>query len=282
MPLVSVIVPAHNRPEFLCEALASVRAQTFRDYEIIVISNGESAEMRGQSLAAATEAGAKWFALQDGNVSAARNFGVERAVGEWIAFLDDDDLWLPEKVERQIAEARCTGASMIVCDHVVFHPDGRETVRRLRLPKGCSYVKALSHQKWWGAPPSAVLVLKAVIVEAGSFDRLICGGEDNDLWRRIAWRHAIFQMDSVLMRYRTGHISLMRPLNARRSDSRRRDMYGFVKIMRDTPRDLRGELPHPAALLWRWILRGYFPQWLRQPKKSWISLRRRFAGYKMV
>src|SRR5260370_823595 len=109
-PLVSVIIPTHNRPGMLAEALASVRAQTFTDYEIIVVSNGESDDMRRASRDAAS--GCVYLELDRGNVSAARNFGMERAKGEWIAILDDDDLWPPNKLERQIAEAEATGADM--------------------------------------------------------------------------------------------------------------------------------------------------------------------------
>ena len=102
--LVSVVVPTHDRPEMLVEALASVRAQTFTDYEIIVVSNGESAEMRRTSREVA--AGCVHLEFDCGNVSFARNAGIKRASGDWIAFLDDDDIWLANKLERQIAEAK--------------------------------------------------------------------------------------------------------------------------------------------------------------------------------
>lgn len=86
MPTVSVVVPTHNRPQMLAEALTSIRAQTFTDYEIIVVSNGEGEDNRRGSLAAATAHGARYFALPNGNAAAARNFGAERATGDWIAF----------------------------------------------------------------------------------------------------------------------------------------------------------------------------------------------------
>jgi len=97
----------------LAEALASVRAQTFTDYEIIVVSNGESGETQARSHAAAARHGARYFSLPIGNLSIARNFGIGEAKGAWIAFLDDDDIWLPAKLERQIAAANQTDASMI-------------------------------------------------------------------------------------------------------------------------------------------------------------------------
>src|SRR5258707_14358159 len=157
--LVSVIIPTHNRPEMLAEALASVRAQTFADYEIIVVSNGESANMRRASRHAA--AGCIHLELERGSVSAARNFGIARAKGEWIAILDDDDLWPPNKLERQVAEARRTGADMITGDFVEFYPDGCEIIIRPRVPEGWSYVKALNHY-CWGAATGAALIRRRV------------------------------------------------------------------------------------------------------------------------
>lgn len=92
-PLVSVVIPTHNRPQMLAEALGRVRAQTFTDSEILVLSNGENANMLQASRAVATAYG-RCFELAAANVSVARNFGIARPKGEWIAFLDDDDLWL--------------------------------------------------------------------------------------------------------------------------------------------------------------------------------------------
>src|SRR5215831_10648251 len=116
----------------LAEAIASVRAQTFTDYEIIVVSNGESNDLRRASRTAA--AGCLYLELDKGNVSSARNAGIKHARGEWVAFLDDDDLWLPNKLERQIAEASRTGADLITCDYIDFYADGRDFVLLQRPP----------------------------------------------------------------------------------------------------------------------------------------------------
>jgi glycosyltransferase involved in cell wall biosynthesis len=268
MPAVSVVVPTHNRPEMLAEALASIRAQTFTDYEIIVVSNGESPDMRAQSQAVSRRAGASWFGLDTGNVSTARNFGVEQAAGKWIAFLDDDDIWLAEKLERQVEATRRTGADMIACGFVRFYPDGREMRETPRLPEGCAYVKALSHLKW-GTFPSAVLVRKSVLTDVGGFDPHLPFNQDNDLWRRISWRHAIHQVDAVLVRYRMGHSSV-----SRNHWGHFQDLRHSLKMYRDTPPDLRWALLSPLTLGRRWLLRAIMPSWLRQPKHSWLRFRR--------
>jgi glycosyltransferase involved in cell wall biosynthesis len=275
VPLVSVIVPTHNRPEMLSEALASVRAQTFVDYEIIVVSNGETPENRGLSEEAAALADARYFRLEEGNLSAARNFGVERAQGEWIGFLDDDDIWLPHKLEREIAEADRSRADMITCDFIRFYADGREEVLRPRLLPEWTYTKAVNHLEWW-AQPSCVLVRKAAVERVGGFDSKQRMIEDTELWRRISWRHSIHQMDEVLMRYRCGHASLMG--NVRRY--RLYELRYFLKAQLDTPRDLRDSLPNLwDVAAWR-VAELTLPKFIRQPfhpdrlRRRWKSLTR--------
>jgi glycosyltransferase involved in cell wall biosynthesis len=170
MPLVSVVVPTHNRPDMLAEALMSVRLQTFRDHEVIVVSVGESNEMRALSRACAARYGCGTvYELPEGNLSAARDFAVERAKGKWIAFLDDGDIWLPHKLERQFAEAERAGADMIACNCICVFPDGREVRERLRPPEGWTYPRAVGHDRW-GACPSAGLVRRSVLMNVGSSD----------------------------------------------------------------------------------------------------------------
>jgi glycosyltransferase involved in cell wall biosynthesis len=278
-PSVSVVIPTHNRPEMLAEALASVRRQTFTDYEIIVVSNGEGPEMRSASRGMAAAYDGAYFELDRGNLPSARNFGIKHAKGNWIAFLDDDDLWLPTKLERQVAEAQRTDADLIVCNYVKFYPDGTEIVERRRLIEGWSYTKALSHQYWWTAP-SAAMVRKRIFDEIGVFDPRQRSGEDLDMWRRISWRHTIHQMDEVLMRYRAGHASMMR----QRRRANLYDLRHFVKMYRDTPRDLRSALPSVATFVpprlviilgLSWLVQWFHrPHPLLRPRTRWIQFRR--------
>jgi glycosyltransferase involved in cell wall biosynthesis len=254
--LVSVIIPTYKRPELLAETLASARAQTFTDYEVIVVSHGENPETRCRSEAIATANNARWFVLDEGNLSAARNFGIEHARGEWIAFLDDDDLWLPNKLERQLAEARRTGADMVSCDYVEFYPDGRELIGEPRPPDGWPLLRAIHHVFWW-APPSGVIVRRSVLNAVGGFDPRQRYSEDNDMWRRISWRHHIHYVQEVLFRYRRGHASM-------NSKERLRNLYEirfFLKALLETPRDLRSTLAH-RSFFWNRVALVCFPEWL--------------------
>ena len=113
-PLVSVVIPTYNQPAFLREALASVFAQTFGDFEIIVVNDGstddtgEQLEQYGDRIRVITQ--------ENQGIGRARNRGMDAATGRYIAFLDHDDLWHPAKLESQVAYMRehpeCVGNSV--------------------------------------------------------------------------------------------------------------------------------------------------------------------------
>ncbi|WP_159448106.1 glycosyltransferase family 2 protein [Papillibacter cinnamivorans] len=103
MPSISVIVPCYNYGRFLKECLESVFAQTFRDFEVLVVDDGSEDDTRE---AVRNFSAARYFYQEHRGISEARNRGLREAGGEWIAFLDADDLWLPDKLEKQMAYLR--------------------------------------------------------------------------------------------------------------------------------------------------------------------------------
>ncbi len=120
MPKVSVIIPTYNRAHFLCEALDSALSQTFKDFEIIIVDDG-STDNTKQVL---EKYGSRIYYIYQENKgrAEARNTGIRRAKGEHIAFLDDDDIWLPNKLEKQVffLDARPDiGIGRHVEDHVM-------------------------------------------------------------------------------------------------------------------------------------------------------------------
>jgi glycosyltransferase involved in cell wall biosynthesis len=101
-PLVSAVIPTRGRPELVCRAVRSALAQTYLNLEVIVVIDGEDARTK-TALEQIKESRVRIIALSESvGGSAARNCGVENAKGEWIAFLDDDDEWLPQKIEMQL------------------------------------------------------------------------------------------------------------------------------------------------------------------------------------
>lgn len=104
LPLVSVIIPTYNRVEYLLECLESIRCQSHRNLEIIIVSDGgtDNSETEVEAL---EDSRIKWYNLNInyGRPAPARNFGLTQASGQYICFCDDDDIWVKDKIERQIS-----------------------------------------------------------------------------------------------------------------------------------------------------------------------------------
>lgn len=124
MPLVSAVIPTKNRPELLCRAVRSVLTQTYKNLEILVVVDGpDNASV--EALQAMEQPQIRVIVLAE-NVggSEARNTGVRYATGDLIAFLDDDDEWLPEKIKHQITTARCAPNTIVTCQYLDRHATG--------------------------------------------------------------------------------------------------------------------------------------------------------------
>ena len=131
-PRVSVIVPTYNRPGFLARALASIRAQTYQDYEIIVINDGGMGVHQLCDLF-----GPMIFYKQHGEnrgLPAARNAGIRLANGEYIAYLDDDDLWLPDHLSKLISVRIGTDCRLVYSDSYFWMEEQRFELLRLERP----------------------------------------------------------------------------------------------------------------------------------------------------
>jgi teichuronic acid biosynthesis glycosyltransferase TuaG len=140
-PVVSVITPAHNSARFLPETIRSVQAQTFTEWEMIVVDDLSTDE---------TPAIVRQFAAHDarvrllqmtskGGAAGARNAGMDAARGRTIAFLDSDDLWLPEKLEVQLDFMRSTGAAFTFAEYRMIDEEGRILGHPIRAPKRIDY-----------------------------------------------------------------------------------------------------------------------------------------------
>jgi GT2 family glycosyltransferase len=123
-PLVSVVIPTRHRPALLMRALASVFAQTYGPLEVIVVVDGPD----DATVAALADIGDRRLRVivnpRSLTAAGARNAGVDRATGDWVAFLDDDDEWLPEKIAEQMALAVGCGEALITCLSRVVSPRG--------------------------------------------------------------------------------------------------------------------------------------------------------------
>ncbi len=182
MPLISVIVPTFNRWPVLSRALDSVRAQRFRDFELIVVDDGSTDGTAEELKRAGLPL--RLFATARKGVAAARNFGVSRARGDSIAFLDSDDAWLPRKLETQAAfMAGRPGAKICQTEEIWIRNGVRVNARAVhRKPDGDIYPRCLDLCL---VSPSAVMISRELFERFGGFDESFPVCEDYDLWLRI-------------------------------------------------------------------------------------------------
>ena len=200
MPTVSVITPTYNRMGLLTEAIASVRAQTFPDWELIVVDDG-SADETPRLLEAYARRDARIRPVRQPNqgLSAARNAGLRVAKGEFVAFLDDDDLWLPEKLQVQVAfmHARPELGMCYSSVHLLSSRTGTTWV----IPRrpGTTY-RDLFERNSIHVPTA--FVRRSCLDAVGHFNPQLRICQDFELWLRIARRYPIGFIDRPLASYR--------------------------------------------------------------------------------
>lgn len=205
LPRISVVVPTFNRREFLAEALASVVAQTVPVAEIVVVDDG-STDGTAESLAAFP--GLTCLRQENRGIGAARNAGAARTSGEYLAFLDDDDLWVENKLERQLAEFAARPELDAVYGHAehFITPGLDEDSRRRLAAKAASVGPAFL--------PTALLIRRAAFDRVGPFDESLRLGVEIEWFARFAERGIRTAMlDDVVYRRRlhSTNISHVRP-----------------------------------------------------------------------
>ena len=200
----SVIIPLYNKAPYVRKALESVCAQTYRDYELIVINDGStdnSAIVADEYLKATDSIDYKIISQQNAGVSAARNNGVAQAHGEYIAFLDADDWWEPTYLERmaQLIEDY-PDAGLYACNYVYYKPG--KTHVALNIPTGYinypkTYYESNAMPVWTGA----AMIPRKVFDEMGGFPLGIKLGEDFLLWSKIALQYPVAFLNEPLAWY---------------------------------------------------------------------------------
>ena len=199
---ISVIIPSYNRAAVLFRAIDSVLAQTSPVEEIIVIDDGSVDDTKTRI----TEQypNIRYFYQQNSGVSAARNRGIKVAQSKWVAFLDSDDSWLPDKIEC-IRNARQQHP-----DHKLFHSD------EIWIRKGVRVNAMNKHHKYGGwifnhclplcvISPSAVVIQAEIFDMVGLFDESLPACEDYDLWLRICHQYPVHFIEQPLITKYGGH-----------------------------------------------------------------------------
>jgi len=231
---ISVVIPAYNSAAFLPDCINSIRQQTRPVHEIIIVDDGSSDN---------TEAVVKtlgddiiYIKQQNQGPAAARNLGIQRATGEWIAFLDADDQWTHNKIEQQLnclekhPELQLIAGDMAetnaqskveIPSMLAFHGQ-QDLFKKLDGAPLTNACASLVQKNF--IPTGTVLAKKESLIEAGLFPETIRFGEDLALWAQVAARHPITCLPDVLM--------LRRRHDSNATDSNEDMLKGIVQVMR--------------------------------------------------
>ncbi len=202
MPKVSVVIPTHNRAELLGVAITSVLEQSFQDFEMIVVDD-HSPDHTAQVVQCFHDGRIKYLchATNKGG-AAARNTGIVNSSGKYIAFLDDDDEWLPEKLEMQVAllensppEVGCIYTSYLVVDR----SSGNILGQKIVAERGDLSTALLSGNCLGGT--SSVLVRKECFDKVGLFDETLPSFQDYDVWIRLSQKFYFDFINRPLLKY---------------------------------------------------------------------------------
>ncbi len=186
-PVVSVIVPAFNAAEYIGEALNSVFDQTFSSYEVIVINDGSPDTEQLERELKRYPASLRYIKQDNRGAAAARNTGLRAAIGEFVAFLDADDRWLPNFLEKQIDLLKRSGADLVYADALLLgdSPLAGRTFMEVQPSRGPVTPENLLAVNVT-VLTSTVLARRDPIFEIGLFDETLKRGHDFDLWLRLA------------------------------------------------------------------------------------------------
>ena len=199
---ISVIIPTYNRRHTLERAIDSVLSQTFKPFEIIIVDDGSEDGTRNWVQDAYPSI--KYIYQPNNGVSSARNKGIRSSRGFWIALLDSDDEWMPEKLEDQVIFINENPGSLFCHTNEIWIRNG---VRVNQMKK---------HKKYGGdifkycldmcrISPSSSLIKKEVFEDVGLFDESLTVCEDYDLWLRITANYTILFLDRPLIKKYGGH-----------------------------------------------------------------------------
>lgn len=285
LPLVSVIIPTYKHRDYVLESIASVRAQTFTDWELIVVNDGSPDDTHTVLQPLAQAGVIRYIRQENQGQAAARNRGLAEARGEFIAFLDDDDAWPSDSLEWRVRALQSQPEVGVVCG--VYRPLGSTDTSGFDLDgRG---VEITFGDVFNGCPcvsPGQALLRASVLRQVGGFETALWGTDDYDLWMRLC---------RVTHMQRQHRLSLYYRLHA--TNASRQSLRMFRNVWRVLWRGLESARPeerrallrrgcgalyqyHAQQFTWEWrqqLLRGEFARcgqsWAGLAQMVWIAAR---------
>ncbi len=245
-PLVSVIVPAYNAESTILETIASVQQQTFTDFELIVIDDGSS-DRTLELLHSVTDPRLLIFSYENGGVCVARNRGISHAIGEFIAFLDADDLWTPDKLSAQLAALQQHPEAGVAYSWTYFMDEKGESLSPSEpiIFAGNVYAQLLVNN--FLASGSNPLIRSEAIKSIGGFDAAFPHCADWDYWLRLAanWSFIVVSKHQILYR-QSGAMS------SKIDGIEKQQMMMIEKVYKAVPHELQYLKNHTLAWVYRY------------------------------
>lgn len=201
MPKVSVIIPTYNRAKYLSEAIDSVLAQVYQDFEIIIVDDGSTDNTRNivEKYVKNFPEKIRYFFQEKKGSSAARNNGIRNAKGEYIAFLDSDDKWLSEKLEKQMKLIKNEDVGFVYSNAYVEN-NGKMTSRIKPTSAVLDFYGLFCEGK--SIVMSTVLIKKEYLKKVGMFDESLQVAVDHDLLARVLLDYKVKHLNEPLAIYR--------------------------------------------------------------------------------
>ena len=229
LPLVSVIIPAYNSAGFICQALQSALEQTYGHHEIIVVDDGSSDETR--QILSKFQGRLKYFYQENRGAAAARNTGIMAAHGDFLCFLDADDLWVSNKLELQLAflkRHRDIGLLSSRCRKIIDQGAPYTPLAAKALKGGAARIFSAPEAfpelvKTNFIPTSTVMIRKECFERVGLFDPHLTPVEDRDMWLRISAHFGVAHLPWVLCDKRLHHSNI--------SNDKARMLYTRAKVL---------------------------------------------------
>ncbi len=184
-PFVSIVIPVYNRPGKIVSAAKSVQAQTYRNWEMVVVDDGSTDNTR-EAVARLTREDSRIRLIEherNRGAQAARNTGIRAAQGEWVAFLDSDDLWLPDSLELRLGVAERENVSVVHSASYIIRENGRRELYNLPRLSGRVYKELLVHD---GPMFQSLLVSRKALKQIGYLDERIVSFQEWDSAIRLA------------------------------------------------------------------------------------------------
>lgn len=229
MPKVTVVIPAYNAMTYLPETLDSVLKQTFTDFEVLIINDGSKDNII-QWASTITDSRVKLISQTNQGVSAARNTGINTAQGEYIAFLDADDLWEPTKLEKQVQcfESK-PEVGLVYTWTLLVDQQGKSTgtVTASHI-EGNVWEKLLLGDVIGNG--SSAMIRRSCFETVGLFDTELSSAEDPDMWARISAHYPLAVIKEVLVYYRQRSGSVSRDYDRMMLNSRLTIEKKFAKV----------------------------------------------------